>query len=462
MPVFGGVEITHFTFIYASDTSVNTLNHFADGMMLRPDETLFILDPPMTFTWTENRPRPISVTSRYVRVAQRNLSNWNNQRIYEGSIHIIAKYDGNPTQASLNWIPASVIIPANQVSNETNPIITLTYDSATGRRSWVREVDELALDRYMFAQSISSGGVATYRESANFLFIHWSQPIQITHVPTSISSTGLISIPIPAVGAQVPNIDATGNAGNIIVRDVGIEVGTNFRAVFFDLTNNRLVAVEQGAPISAYNPKASWILICCVSPQDRSLAWIPGKINLPRPETNNSVSYVNSFGTVTWRIQSPLLPATISTSNAISEVHSTSIFLTLAKTNNTINIDSLELEKTLTTYMNRINGLQIAMPPKRFISSVVQFDDLAVLGNSGVQILNSKHITKLRDGTLKITFPVPVSSLNYGVLLSMNIKDKVGIIQYAEQAKDFVLVVSYDLQGKPTAFSGNFTIDIIV
>ena len=110
--------------------------------------------------------------------------------------------------------------------------------------------------------------------------------------------------------------------------------------------------------------------------------------------------------------------------------------------------------------MDRINGLQIAMPHTRFISSVVQFDDLAVLCTSGVQILNSKHITKLRDGILKITFPVPVSSLNYGVLLSMNIKDKVGIIQYAEQAKDFVLVVSYDLQGKPTAFSGNCTIEI--
>ena len=57
---------------------------------------------------------------------------------------------------------------------------------------------------------------------------------------------------------------------------------------------------------------------------------------------------------------------------------------------------------------------------------------------------------------------MPVNSLNYGVLLSMNIKDKVGIIQYAEQAKDFVLVASYDLQGKPTSCPGNFTIEIII
>ena len=57
---------------------------------------------------------------------------------------------------------------------------------------------------------------------------------------------------------------------------------------------------------------------------------------------------------------------------------------------------------------------------------------------------------------------MPVNSLNYGVLLSMNIKDKVGMLQYAEQAKDVVLVASYDLQGKPTSFSGNFTIEIII
>ena len=138
-------------------------------MTLRPNDTLFILDPPMTFTWTENRPRPVTVTSRCVRVALPNLNNWNNQRIYDGSIHILAKYDGNQAQATLNWIPASAIIPVNQVSTETPPIITLAYDNATGRRSWVREVDDLALDRYMFGQTISAGGVATYRESANLL-----------------------------------------------------------------------------------------------------------------------------------------------------------------------------------------------------------------------------------------------------------------------------------------------------
>ena len=137
---------------------------------------------------------------------------------------------------------------------------------------------------------------------------------------------------LPAVGAQVPNLDATGNAGDIVVRDIGIEVVTNSRALFFDLTNNRLVAVERGAPKSAYNPNSSWILICCVSPQDRSLAWIPGKINLPRPETNNSVSYEKSLGTATWRIQSTLLPATMSSSNTISDIQITSKLFALSET----------------------------------------------------------------------------------------------------------------------------------
>ena len=111
---------------------------------MRPNETLFILDPPMTFTWTVNRPAPVSITSRFVRVAQENLSNWSNQRIFDGSAHILAKYERNATGESLNWIPASVIIPLNQTSNEANPIITLTYDSVTGRKSWIKPKEEEA------------------------------------------------------------------------------------------------------------------------------------------------------------------------------------------------------------------------------------------------------------------------------------------------------------------------------
>ena len=85
-----------------------------------------------TLTWTVYRPAPVSITSRFVRVAQENLSNWNNQRIFDGSVHILAKYERNATGESLNWIPASVIIPLNQTSNEANPICLL-YTSPSPR-----------------------------------------------------------------------------------------------------------------------------------------------------------------------------------------------------------------------------------------------------------------------------------------------------------------------------------------
>ena len=87
---------------------------------MRPNGTLFILDPPMTFTWTLNIPAPDSITSRFVRVAQENLSNGNNHRIFDGSVHILAKYERNATGESLNWIPAGVIIPLNQTRKKAN------------------------------------------------------------------------------------------------------------------------------------------------------------------------------------------------------------------------------------------------------------------------------------------------------------------------------------------------------
>ena len=97
MPVFGSVEIVSFAFIFISDENVATLNKFSDGMSLRSDETLSILDPPMTFTWAVTRPSPVSITSRFVRVAPGNLSNWSNQWIFDGTVHILAKYERNAT-----------------------------------------------------------------------------------------------------------------------------------------------------------------------------------------------------------------------------------------------------------------------------------------------------------------------------------------------------------------------------
>ena len=71
----------------------------------------------------------------------------------------------------------------------------------------------------------------------------------------------------------------------------------------------------------------------------------------------------------------------------------------------------------------------MSLPPRRFISSVTLFGDLTVLNNSGVQILSSKSLKRLLDGLVQITFPVATSRASDGVLLSMNIDDKIGVIQ---------------------------------
>ena len=87
---------------------------------------------------------------------------------------------------------------------------------------------------------------------------------------------------------------------------------------------------------------------------------------------------------------------------------------------------------------------------------------MTVLNNSGVQILSSKSLKQLSDGVVQITFPVATSHINYGVLLSMNIDNKIGVIQYASQTRAAMNILTCDLNGKPTAFSGNLPIEIMI
>ena len=64
-----------------------------------------------------------------------------------------------------------------------------------------------------------------------------------------------------------------------------------------------LVLVDNGAPLASYNPNPLWILICSVSPQDRSILWNPGRVNIPRPfQPGELRSYsFNSFnGNMSW------------------------------------------------------------------------------------------------------------------------------------------------------------------
>ena len=45
------------------------------------------------------------------------------------------------------------------------------------------------------------------------------------------------------------------------MQTVGIELGVGFKAVFFELATSEFIFVENGAPATAYNPNASWVLI---------------------------------------------------------------------------------------------------------------------------------------------------------------------------------------------------------
>ena len=120
-----------------------------------------------------------------------------------------------------------------------------------------------------------------YRNINNFTFVMWFGSIVISHIPTSSVAEGSIEIRMPRFQTNIITINRNGVRGINTVQNVGIELGVNFKALFFDIATSEFISVENGAPVTAYNPNASWVLICCVSPSDRSLAWLPGRINIP-------------------------------------------------------------------------------------------------------------------------------------------------------------------------------------
>ena len=439
---------------------------------MRPNDSLYIVDPPITTQVM--RPgiiRSETLTSRVVVVPEQWVSSWKVRMNNVGASYLLARFDATPGLEMLKWVPGNVSFPLNRTTDEKLMDITSTYDNVTGKKSWITHRDEEAppLEKYNFLQTINGGTTVMYRNINNFTFVMWFGSIVISHIPTSSVAEGSIEIRMPRFQTNIININRNGVRGINTVQNVGIELGVNFKALFFDLATSEFISVENGAPVTAYNPNASWVLICCVSPSDRSLAWLPGRINIPFNE-NNLSEYSNATGRMSWTT-APLrrvADTTGSTEEAspsisyISDLQTTSKVLKIIKTDNVANVDTTELEKVLTATTNRLNGIQMSLPPRRFISSVIRFDDLTVLNNSGVQILSSKSLKQLSDGVVQITFPVATSHANYGVLLSMNIDNKIGVIQYANQTRATMNILTFDLNGKPTAFSGNFTIEIII
>jgi hypothetical protein len=119
---------------------------------------------------------------------------------------------------------------------------------------------------------------------------------------------------MPTVGTRIRVINRDGTIGSSEVRDLGIEMATNEKALFYILPNDinsdstpdsGVVLVDNGAPLASYNPNPLWVLICSFQPQTGSLIWNPGRVVMPLPRVSQagelrSVSYSDLDGNMSW------------------------------------------------------------------------------------------------------------------------------------------------------------------
>ena len=76
---------------------------------MRPNESLFILDQPLSITFPRGNSTPLIITSRLVRVADHAMANWRNQRIFFGNTYLIAVFDCSVQGTDrFIWIPNNV------------------------------------------------------------------------------------------------------------------------------------------------------------------------------------------------------------------------------------------------------------------------------------------------------------------------------------------------------------------
>ena len=140
-----------------SDTNISSQS--ISAFVLRQNLSLFVVNPPLTVTFPpEPGPAPAKaspargspagrvtepqvVTSRYVIVHHTNLENWRNQRIFNGGSYMLAEFDFLTKGAErLLWKPNNIIFPANTIpTNVFDRRTVMTFDSETGRKSWVTD-----------------------------------------------------------------------------------------------------------------------------------------------------------------------------------------------------------------------------------------------------------------------------------------------------------------------------------
>jgi hypothetical protein len=106
---------------------------------------------------------------------------------------------------------------------------------------------------YSSLQTISGGGAVSYRNTGRFIWVSWDRSIVISHIPTNTQDKNLITIEMPKVDSTIESIGSNGIRGTITVRDLGIEVGTTNRALYYNTTANRLLLVDLFTPRRAFN-----------------------------------------------------------------------------------------------------------------------------------------------------------------------------------------------------------------
>jgi hypothetical protein len=219
------------------------------AISLEPNDSLFLLDSLLSIDLPEQRfnlddDRPIGVvntTTRFVRVPQRTLHLWSNQRFHIGIVYLLARFEGTPGNENFFWVPNCIDFPANQVlqGEEQFRDFILTYDTTRDIRSWLQS-EVSPLQRFInnpfdITHTLSGGGIATYSRVNQFAFIRWfrEHPIRISHIPFSIRRIGSISLEMPTGGTRIRVINRDGTIGSSEVRDLGIEMATNEKSFIF-------------------------------------------------------------------------------------------------------------------------------------------------------------------------------------------------------------------------------------
>jgi hypothetical protein len=82
-----------------------------------------------------------------------------------------------------------------------------------------------------------AGNIASYRNTGRFSWVSWDRSIVISHIPSNDQNKTNIMIDAPTINSTIENIAVNGNRSNVIVRDLGIEMGTANRALYYNTTN---------------------------------------------------------------------------------------------------------------------------------------------------------------------------------------------------------------------------------